>query len=504
MTQPEPWRRTGRKAKEDHWLGLEAGAVVEVSLYDDRGQQQGRGVIQLTARAIEDKDTEEGQTWRGQFLAIEDGYYEWWVENTYKMKILPFHFCARQSQQCAVKTLYREPIHIDVFRVIPEDGFLKLSWMTAEKKTEALKVFEAKTEGPGTGAARPGLSGVGTPGAGAPPEEVKEGEEGITGLARALGERVKESSRERGAEEEKPKKKCPRKEGDDKEEGLRAVISQRNAPLATGSALKMKGPSDKSKKRKRRDKRSGDRKERRKRRRDKEKNVDDETSEVSTPSTDSSEESLFQLAALPQGVDRLHRLHQERPGALANLTLQRFKELLERATGRGAAAEEVELPAVARAYLSQIYLARNPEGSLGLRNLRELRTLATMVDMVASNDPLRALDVALQRMKSIELFVSQGNWSQANLLELVMPEDEQRAWFRQELKAAQQEQKSELRLLHDQYPRRRTPWHPPVAQGGAGEKKDGEGKDETPPTNSGGAGRGRKGKGKGKKGKLRW
>ena len=45
MTQPEPWRRTGRKAKEDHWLGLEAGAVVEVSLYDDGGQQQGRGVI---------------------------------------------------------------------------------------------------------------------------------------------------------------------------------------------------------------------------------------------------------------------------------------------------------------------------------------------------------------------------------------------------------------------------------------------------------------------------
>ena len=99
MTQPEPWRRTGRKAKEDHWLGLEAGAVVEVSLYDDGGQQQGRGVIQLTARAIEDKDTEEGQTWRGQFLAIEDGYYEWWVEKTYKMKILPFHFCARQSQR---------------------------------------------------------------------------------------------------------------------------------------------------------------------------------------------------------------------------------------------------------------------------------------------------------------------------------------------------------------------------------------------------------------------
>eukprot|EP00435_Cladocopium_sp_Y103_P054338 s394_g17.t1 len=496
---------TGRKAKEDHWLGLSQGIVVEISVYDDRGDQQGRAVVQLDWRAIEDGAGEEGQTWKGRFLAIEDGYYRWWVENTYKMKSLPFHFCARQAHRCAVETLYRAPIHVDVFRIVPEDGFLKLSWMTDDLKSQALQVFEPRVGHPGAGEAPPGGPGVGAPGTGMAPEEVKEGEEGIAGLARALGERPKEKAPEPDGDGDQPKKKRPKlKEDAKKGDGLQNVISQRKTPVPAGNALKMKGAADKKKKKRKRDKKSGGRKSPQKRRRDKERQESDDSSEEETDSPSSSDESLFQLAALPQGVDRLHRIHQERPGALANLTLQRFKELLERSTGRGAAAEEVELPPVARAYLSQIYLARNSEGSLGLRNLRELRTLATLVDMIASNDALRALDVALQRMKSIELFVSQGNWNQANLLELVMLEDEQRAWFRQELKAAQQEHKSELRLLHDQFPKRRTPWYPQSQPVAAGERKDGEGKDDNPPANTGAVGKGKKGRGKGKKGKARW
>ena len=124
--------------------------------------------------------------------------------------------------------------------------------------------------------------------------------------------------------------------------------------------------------------------------------------------------------------------------------------------------------------------------------------------MIASNDALRALDVALQRMKAIELFISQGQWSQANLLELILPEDEQRAWFRQELKAAQQEHKSEMRLQRDQWPARRGPWAPVSAAAPVVEKKEGDEKDETPPGNGGGTGKGRKGRGKGKKGGKRW
>ena len=162
----------------------------------------------------------------------------------------------------------------------------------------------------------------------------------------------------------------------------------------------------------------------------------------------------------------MHRLHQEKPGALADLTLRRFQELLNRSIGGGTAETEQEMPPVARAYLSQIYMVRHPEAAIGLRNLRELRTLATLVDLMAMNDSLRALDVAVQRMKSIELFIAQGQWSQANLLELIVPEEEQRAWFPQELKAAQQEHKSDLRLQRDQWPKRRAAWYPSPGGGG--------------------------------------
>lgn len=127
-----------------------------------------------------------------------------------------------------------------------------------------------------------------------------------------------------------------------------------------------------------------------------------------------------------------------------------------------------------------------------------------MVDLIAQNDGLRALDIALQRVKAIEIFISQGHWSQASLIELILPEGEQRAWFRQELKAVQQEYKAEQRLSQDQWARKKPVWNPSApATGGGGEKKNPEDKDGTPPVNTGGPSPGRRGKGKGKKGK-RW
>lgn len=151
--------------------------------------------------------------------------------------------------------------------------------------------------------------------------------------------------------------------------------------------------------------------------------------------------------------------------------------------------------------MSQIYLVKNPETVIGLRHLRELRTLSTMVDLLASNDVLRVMDIALQRMKAIEVFVAQGTWTQATLLELIPAEGEQRAFFRTELKAVQQEAKAESRTQKDQWqmkPRRQ--WEPYVP-GTGGEKKENEGeKGDAPPLNTP---KGKKGKGKGKKGR-RW
>ena len=506
MSKPEPWRRTGRKAKEEHWFGLERGSILEISLYDDTGKNQGRGVVQLESRTIEDA-AEEGQTWRGRLLAIEDEYYAWWVGKTYAYELLPFHFCGRQTHRCNVATYFSKPIHVDVFRVLPEDTCMDLKWLTDAHRDNITQKLESKEASsiPGTGG--PGKSGVANPGDG----QVKPGREGIDGLAAALGGPAREED-EAGREElrEKEKKEKKKRKAEDEEakepasgsrgEGLREVLSKRKAAQPATSALALQS-GDKKKKKKKDDK--GKKKKKSKKEKDKGKQDEDSSSEDEEDSDSSSSTgSLFRLAALPQEVARIHRLHEKRPGALANVTLKRCQELLERAVGRGTAEIPQELPPVARAYLSQIYLPKHTEAGLGLRNLRELRTLTTLVDLIALNDPLRALDVAVQRMKSIELFVSQGQWSQATLLELVLPEDEQRAWFRQELKAVQQEYKSDQKLAQDQWPRRRPNWHSGGPPQGA-PKKEGEKSDDQPPDNTGGGTKGKKGKGKGKRGK-RW
>ena len=72
---------------------------------------------------------------------------------------------------------------------------------------------------------------------------------------------------------------------------------------------------------------------------------------------------------------------------------------------------------------------------MGVRNLWELRTLAQIVDSICQNNAIRSVDVALQRFKSIEMFIAQGSWEQENLLELIPSEGEARSFFRPELKA---------------------------------------------------------------------
>ena len=490
MAEPEPWRKTGRKAKDDHWLGLAPDVLVELAVYDDRGNQQGRMVAQLKVKG-DMAAREEGQVWLAKVLGIEDPYFDWWFQQTYGENQVPLHACSRQAFQCRAGTLYRNPLHMDVFRVLPGRTAMGLSWLSDEKKNveaalPAISSGEVAPEPHGSGGVL--VRGEAT---------VATGEEGIRGLADALGSKPRAEAKD--VDEERPVPKRQKKAaGEDKEkpEGsgrLQEVLQERTAAAPELSALKMprgKKESGKKKKKKRgakakkRTQKSGD------------------SSSSSSSNSGSSEGSVFRLAALPQGVEKLQRLHQERPGTLANLTLRRFSELLNRSVGGGSAGSASDLPPTARAYLTQIYLVKNPEPSLGLRNLRELRTLAAMVDLMASNDTLRALDIALQRMKAIEVFVAQGNWTQATMLELVPAEGEQRAWFRQELKAAQQEAKAESKMLQDQWSRRRRTW-----EGGTGggvppnnETKGDAEKGDTPPNNGP---KGRKGKGKGKKGK-RW
>ena len=211
----------------------------------------------LTGRGIEDNE-KEGQTWMAVFLGIEDDYYAWWVTNHYPTKIIPFHFCRRQTHRCTVATLYREPIHVDVFRILPADSFNQLAWMSESKKEQAKKILDERlVSPPGVKASAPRSAGGGTPGPGsADGGEVEEGPEGIAGLAQALGTRGRgPDNMDEKKDGEKSKKKrqavsqAVEESSDEGQGGLRDVLNKRKAPEPVGSALKMKS-TDKKKKNK--------------------------------------------------------------------------------------------------------------------------------------------------------------------------------------------------------------------------------------------------------------
>lgn len=492
MAGPEAWRKTGRKAGDSHWVGLVAGELVEIVVYTDQGQPQGTVIIELIREL--DNEANEGQAWLGKIHACQDDYFAWWVSTTYDRGEAGLHFCARRSDHCTVRTPFRDVLHVDVFRMLPADSVLTLGWLSDDQRnffTQWLKAAGAPPPGsgvvPGTGAGVPGGHG-----------QVEEGEAGIKGLAAALaggGKRTEapDEEKEPGEKSQKKKRKPSHEVDEDYGQGLQDAIAKRTPPNVGSSALRLRLKKRTSKKRKNKDK--------------KKKSSSSESSDRS--------DSLFQLAALPTGTEKIHRLHEERPGTLANLTLLKFREILERTVGlsRGAAEnpEDENLPPVARGYLTQILLTRFPEAAAGLRNVRELRTLAAIIDGICQNDSMRSLDVAVQRFKSIELFMAQGSWEQGNLLELIPSEGEARSYFRPELKASQQELKTEQRLRSGPWQPRRNQWvprweerQPAPTDGTAAGGAEAEKEDKPPSNRPSPKGRKGKGKGKGRKGKFGW
>eukprot|EP00435_Cladocopium_sp_Y103_P028876 s1016_g7.t1 len=365
MAPPESWRKTGRKAGDHHWIGSSPGELVEAVVYDDQGRQQGTVVLELTR--CEKKDGIEGEVWMTTVRGIQDAYFAWWVSQTYPDQEIPVHFCGRRGDNCQVATAYRDPLHIDVFRLLPGDSALQLSWLSNEEHAalaQWLKSAEVPPAGPGQvpGSGQRGPDALAT---------VETGEAGIRGLAAALGSGGVPAKPEEADKEEGPRHGQKRKKKDEEldesyGEGLQRKIAARSPPVVGQSALRLALEKKKKKKRKAKAK---------------------ESKSSGSESSDRSD-SLFQLAALPAGTEKIHRLHEERPGALANLTLLKFREILERTVGlsRGTADKHEEtLPPVARGYLSQILLTRVSEQSAGVRNVRELRTLAAIIDGIGAS-----------------------------------------------------------------------------------------------------------------------
>ena len=297
---PEPWRRTGRNARKDHFTGVEEGILLEIAVYDDNGGNQGRAVVTLNGRG-EEEERREGMTWLGKFLAIEDEYYQWRARKTFERRTVIFHLCCRPASRCSVRTPYREPVHVDVFRVLPGDSCLRLAWLNDEHKTAVSAHLAAAAVPAAPGAPAPG--GIGDRG-GEPGEAVETGAAGIDGLARALDagqsrrKRKDEDGNGEGGPEGEDPKRAKKKEGEKREQSLEEVLQGRKAPAPELSALRLQSlKEDKKKKKKKNKKRKAEK-----------------DSEESSESSSSSSCWLFHLATMPRGVEKIQRLHQDKPG----------------------------------------------------------------------------------------------------------------------------------------------------------------------------------------------
>ena len=479
---PEPWRKTGRKASDDHYLGLNELAVVEAAAYHEDGSRMGHLLFQLLRSDPLGGDSDGGKSWGGIMLAIEDPYYSWWFESTFgaltEGKEVFFHFCRQPQNSCSFRGGYADLIHVDVWRILSKDEVLNTRWLGDDGRAQVEQLKRA----PPTNTAPA-----------APPGVVQPGAAGVTGLRSALegtalveaadAKPATERKRKRqpdGENDEQADKKGDREESDDSASYGQILRRRKPVPQAE-SALKLR----RTKKKKRTSK----------------KKAKQANSDTDDSSDESSEGSVFRVAPLPEGIDRLKRTHLKQPGRLADLTLQRYRELLMRSTGRGAElGEQDKMPSVARAYLQQVYFVKNPTSTLGQRTTREMRTLMLVVDYLTMNMVPSALDVLLQRQKALELSIKQQNWQQANHLELVDME-EARSYFTQELKAAQNEVKAEQKLGKGWGPSYRPsqswrPPAPPVSGIANKEQKDG---DAAPPNEESRKGKkGKKGKGRGR------
>lgn len=193
--------------------------------------------------------------------------------------------------------------------------------------------------------------------------------------------------------------------------------------------------------------------------------------------SDNSSESVFREGVPEKKAHQLMlwEYSEKKPGRLAARLLQKMELLLSRAgTPVNRAGMMVNsTPPVALPYLLTVIYPTYKE-KLGVKLMRELRTFATSMDCIATGQPEKAADVIGQRMKALELALSDQGWVRAQYLELI-PQEGAGLADPEEQRMASKEQAIEAKMKS--------------YLGNPGWKRD-----ERPPGD--GKGKGKKGKGK--------
>eukprot|EP00438_Fugacium_kawagutii_P018628 Skav224574 [mRNA] locus=scaffold246:87657:89250:- [translate_table: standard] len=190
-------------------------------------------------------------------------------------------------------------------------------------------------------------------------------------------------------------------------------------------------------------------------------------------SSEEDEESGFRGAASEKRSQQLRLMEYAllKPGRLTSRLVLKMQQLLARESG--AAINDLSrlstlTPPVATSYLLTVMVPTHRE-RLGVRLLREIRTLTAALDELARGENARAGDIISQRLKALELQLTDGGWQRAQFLELIPPEGPQLA-ERSEQAMAAREQAAEAKMRQYLPGVGRSTWYP------EGETSKGKGK----------------------------
>lgn len=438
---------------------FQKGQLVECQLYDDSGALQGHGLWDIREQLEKRK---EGIWTRARLVAVSDPHLKWWLDEgpgAQQGRQFNLHLCSGEARQCRKKRRSPElEFHTDYFRCLGAGALTekKLVWfkdeaaradVQAEISRLAGQKAKKKEERP-RAAGQPlafSESDVGEGGSAlavAPPEGEDVGER-LKELRKEIG-KVKEGKKKKdksgGSKKRKPHKKDQRSPAAAADQPM--WFGQKKQPeqhdSSDDSADSSDSSSDRQGARVRKDEKKKKERKRERKKRKRDKGAEDRgpfgagakvkfaRSEATSISSGDDDETGPSFQAAPSGKSRQLQLleyAEKHPGRLASRLLMKMRVLLARE--EGALNRESEpsnlTPSTATSYFLTVMLPLHRE-RLNLRVQREMRTVAKSLDLIAMGEPHRAADVLAQRLKALELMVSDQSWGRAAHVELLPAE----------------------------------------------------------------------------------
>eukprot|EP00971_Amphidinium_carterae_P024138 476652-Amphidinium_carterae.1 len=107
------------------------------------------------------------------------------------------------------------------------------------------------------------------------------------------------------------------------------------------------------------------------------------------------------------------KVAKQSPGRLTHRYLTELHRQSKGNLGLSTADSDEMMPRVASFYLTTVLARRFPSMQTNLRTWKEAVTLAEIIDATVSGHCLQAADLAVQRLKALEVASMQGGWNQA-------------------------------------------------------------------------------------------